>query len=279
MSYYLPPRPPFENPGLAYIKKYGIPEKSEDIVKYSDFLRSESYAGNNVPIRLRAIRHRFGVKVEVKPLMRDTEGVILDWVGLILINSSLSEVRQKFTQAHEFIEFLFLACKDSQNWKSSYFAQDGVDKEAVCHYGAANLLMPGDSLKRFIEGKPPSLLFASNLAGNIKVSFTACAHRLVDITNHKCAMIVWARSQFYSRNNNSNWYVKWIVPSTPCLNWLSKKAVTPLSPIIQTASQQREIYKEGTCLQIGGVYVECHIEAKMVTFAGEKRIIAFINFV
>jgi Zn-dependent peptidase ImmA (M78 family) len=187
---YVPKRNPYQHPGRLFIAEYGLPILIDDIYAYARFLRQHSMS---VPVRLRAIKWRFGIRREFireKDLL-DTDGFNDHQQGIIWVNQHHSEERQRFTFAHELMEMLFCACEESPEREISVFAIMSDQKERLCNKGAAALLIPRRSLLTHLSGTRPSLQLASNLVKEYRISLTACVHRMVEVSPEPCTMIIW----------------------------------------------------------------------------------------
>lgn len=108
---------PYQNPGKLFIERFGVPRDIDDVVRYADFLRQEAGVGDRPPIDLTKISSRFGIKSQQAPLV-DQQGTSDGLWGFMLIKEDDPATRQRFSEAHELIEFLFhqiKACRNGDN--------------------------------------------------------------------------------------------------------------------------------------------------------------------
>jgi hypothetical protein len=184
--------PEYENPAKLFLEHHWV-DTIDDIVAYADFLRSESGVDAAPPIDLLRIITRFGMHAPLYAQLHQQQGLIVPYHGIpqIIINGTDKPTRQRFTQAHELIELLFLELPGDfriDRLKSSIF---GTKKEKICQIGAANLLMPEESFK--FKGYQMGISFqtAELLADEYKVSLIASLLRLADVFSNKAAVVLW----------------------------------------------------------------------------------------
>lgn len=182
----------YENPARLFLA-YRRVDSLSDIVAYADFLRSESGVDAMPPIDLSKIISRFGIHNPVFTKLPHQQGMIVPYRGIpqVIINETDKSTRQRFTQAHELIELLFLELPGGfriDRLKSNIF---GTRKEKICQIGAANLLMPGESFKPKARQLGISFRTAEILAEEYEVSLIAALFRLTDVFPNKATVILW----------------------------------------------------------------------------------------
>ncbi len=282
MRYNLPKRRPYEHPGRLFVARHGVPEFSDGIVEYANFLRNETRLGKYAPTRLRAIRWRFGAKLEPTALPPETPGFSDHELGLIFVNKDDPLPRQRFTEAHEFVELLYRACKESEDGSKAIFATHLQDKEKLCHKGAAALLMPQELYLHHLGNAGVSLEAASFLAGFFGASLTAAVHRMVDLSSVDCAMMLWHVPPELKQSLGERWEesaalnLNWAVYS-PGIRHRPSKLIIDADSLIWQAYVMGGIHLGKEMLNFGRLSSEYLVEAKRVTLAGEQCMLLLIQ--
>lgn len=282
MRYNLPKRNAYAHPGRLYIRRFGIPSEEEDLVRYADFLREEARAGRYPPIRLRAIHWRFGIRLIFETLPPGTPGFTDHDRGIIWVDRNDRDSRQRFTQAHELIEILYGACRESPQWEGSIFAQKASQKERLCHKGGASLLMPKQAFLSYLSDRPLSLQTASSLAELFKTSFTAAVHRMVALSPEECAMIVWhnrsARGgEADAADENTRGLQVWWAESSANMGYIQDGAINDNESLIQKAYETGKLQSGYEYLRLGNLTRAFSIEAKRVAFGSTVCVLTLIQ--
>lgn len=279
---YVPRRKPYQHPGRLFNAEHGIPTEVEDIAAYARFLRQGKIF---VPVRLRAITWRFGIRKEFfsLPSTEKLDGLADHETGIVYINQQHSEERQRFTIAHELMELLFSACEESPEWETSIFAANSADKERLCNKGAAALLIPARTLLSHLHDTQPSLELASNLAREYKTSLTACVHRLVEVSPDPWAMIIWhcpsdGLRYFSSDANRNDLQVWWSEPPHYVGTFMRGQAA-PEQSLIRTVYETHQPLVGTEILMIGHLQGEFLIEARKVTLGDKKCVLSLVKLV
>ncbi|HRN51117.1 MAG TPA: ImmA/IrrE family metallo-endopeptidase [Anaerolineales bacterium] len=184
----------YEDPAHLYIERHGNVADVSDLIAYADFLRKESGITDDPPINLNAISLRFGIPVPQAARLKDQQGALVstsDGIPQILVKADDSRYRQRFTHAHELMEFLFL---DSPGDVKIEYSKPTIfrgAKERVCQVGAAHLLMPQSTFRPQAITLGLSFHSAEKLAGIFEVSFMASLFRLIDQYENEAALILW----------------------------------------------------------------------------------------
>jgi IrrE N-terminal-like domain len=194
----------YQHPGYAFLHRYGSLQGEADLFAYVDFLRVESGLGAMVPTPLSKIYQHFGMPEPRRvPLEPDQQGILLDSNrGLVLIRSEDSLARQRFTEGHELMEFLFDAQADvgerlgSPRWLTEEY------KEVLCDRGAAELLMPRGLFLQDLRDLGVGISIGKQLAGRYQTSLVATLMRMVDLSDRNCALMVW-------RQGDADWKLWW----------------------------------------------------------------------
>ena len=96
------------DPGLMFINKHGQINSAQDVLAYADFLLDESGQDHVSPVDLSLIFRCFQIPTPIQKPLAGQQGLLVDANnGIVVINSNDPPSRQKFSQAHELVEFLF----------------------------------------------------------------------------------------------------------------------------------------------------------------------------
>jgi IrrE N-terminal-like domain len=194
----------YQHPGYAFLHRYGSLQSEADLSAYVEFLRAEANLGAEVPTNLSKVYRHFGMPEPKRvPLDQDQQGILLDsHRGLVLIRSEDSLARQRFTEGHELMEFLFDAQADvgerlgSPPWLTEAY------KEVLCDRGAAELLMPHGLFLQDLQALGLGIGVGKQLAGRYQTSLVATLMRMVDLSDRNCALMVW-------RQGDPAWKLWW----------------------------------------------------------------------
>ena len=194
-----------DHPGRLFIERHGKPETRDDVLAYVQFLRDESGLESTFPVDLERIYRRFGMHPRRTPLP-DLQGLLLDpELGLVLINESDPIRRQRFTEGHELIEYLFAALPEGKGWaarqRAGAFPQ--LVKEQLCNEGAAELLMPRADFVPRVCDLGVSYATARHLAAEYHVSVTAALVQMARTAPGLHAVVLWRLKQQADRAPNT----------------------------------------------------------------------------
>lgn len=179
-----------ENPGLLFASRYGPVCSLDNLLAYVGFLRQESGVATQPPIDLQRVYSRFGIEPKKVPLA-DIQGMLLDAErGLILINSDDIPTRQRFTEAHEIMEFCFDTRALGAGGKRTIPVSEKI-KEQWCDAAAAELLMPQGAFLRRVTQEGVSSSSGARLAREYGVSLTAVLCRMVRLGPGRHALVMW----------------------------------------------------------------------------------------
>jgi hypothetical protein len=117
-------------------------------------------------------------------------------LGIIVINSTDSEKRQKFTKAHELVEMLFSALPPGRDLGSGWrLDRPGgfkeITKEFLCNWTAANLLMPPNHVQELIKQYGVNFDCAELIAANCDVSLSAALVQLARNSQDGHFVVLW----------------------------------------------------------------------------------------
>lgn len=181
----------YRHPGRAFVERYGSPRTRVDLLRYAGFLRHEAELDDQPPIDLSRVFRHFGMPVPRRVPLVDQQGLLFDnETGVILIKQDDPVVRQRFTKAHELMEFLFEAQEEVPSWAGPRCRFNGHRKEQLCEQGAAALLMPKTSFVPRLRGLGVSLETGSVLAGVYQTSLLATLFRMVRRPGTH-ALVIW----------------------------------------------------------------------------------------
>jgi IrrE N-terminal-like domain len=183
----------FTNPATAYFLQHDVPGELEDVLRFARWLRQESNIAVGSPVDLAVIYQRFGIPSPERTTLPDQQGLLLDAnTGFILINESDPWRRQRFTEAHELMEFLFAAAQEDPRWRGGQFTGRRLaTKERWCNEGAAELMMPVHSIRNRVETGGCSLASGRQLANDFELSLTASLWQMIKVCNHHHAIVLW----------------------------------------------------------------------------------------
>jgi len=184
----------FDNPGALFVARFGAPEAGDDVLRYVQFLREESGLGTTPPIDLETVYRRFGVPHPKRVPLPNLQGMLVNpEMGLILINQTDPAMRQRFTEGHELMEFLFNALPPGTGWAARALA--GIfklsAKERLCNEGAAELLMPRSSFMPRVARHGVAFSTARQLAVEYQVSVTAALVQMTRVAPGRHATVLW----------------------------------------------------------------------------------------
>jgi hypothetical protein len=176
-----------------FIERFGLAEDVDDVMRYADFLREEAGLTVDPPIDLARIYERFGIPTPERAPLPGQQGLLVNPdSGLILINEDDPDVRQRFSEAHELMEFLFSALPSGRGWAAR---QAGVfkssAKENLCNECAAELLMPRATFAPRVFQKGVSYQTARLLASEYQVSVSAALVRVARVGQGRHVVVLW----------------------------------------------------------------------------------------
>ncbi len=149
-----------------------------------------------VPVNLIEICQKLGVTVEYRPLAVD--GLLQESESgyVAIIDSTAKQTRQRMTLAHELGHLMLYnttglvqAFGHVSSSERNTIASSEI--EELCDHFASELTMPSDRWRSFIASEGLSVTTLKKLQSLFGVSLTRAAHRLVEISEIECAIIVW----------------------------------------------------------------------------------------
>lgn len=187
----------FVSPGRLYIEKQKTITDFEHVLAYAEFLRNESGLNGVLPVDIDKIFEHFRIpEPKTIPLLQQ-QGLLLDAErGIIVINSSDPEKRQKFTKAHELVEMLFIELSQGKDLGGGWELRrpggfkEGT-KEFLCNWTAANLLMPANYVQSEIKKRGANFDCARSIADTCAVSLSAALVQVSRNSSEECFVILW----------------------------------------------------------------------------------------
>jgi hypothetical protein len=128
--------------------------------------------------------------------------------GLININGSFREDRQRFTIAHEIGHYMLLDNKvapsvcsfeDVGTWRSD------SRRERAADIFAAELLLPDQEVRSLISEHAVTFRTAELIKKTYHVSLTTAAYRCVELSNDECALVVTVKGIVKSYKPSASW--------------------------------------------------------------------------
>lgn len=185
------------DPGLMFINTYGLIESAKDVLVFAEFLRKESDQEGVIPVDLSLIFKRFQIPTPIQRPLPGQQGLLVDAKnGIVLINANDPPSRQKFSQAHELVEFLFNSLpngKDIGNgWtlkKPGGFTESM--KEYLCNWAAANLLMPPTYVDNQITQHGSNFGCARIISSECEISLSAALVQIARISPGNHSVVLW----------------------------------------------------------------------------------------
>lgn len=287
------PKSSYENPGKLFIEKFGVPHDIDDVIRYTDFLRKEAGVSDQPPVDLTKIYRRFGIKSQQAPLV-EQQGVSDGVFGFMLIKEDDPCTRQRFSEAHELVEFLFHQYKGLPEWHHSYYATHHTTKEKLCRKGAAALLMPQGSFVPAMQEKGFSFESASNLASLYETSLLATIYRMLSECEKECLLLIWRfalkRTQEVSLAQPSLFGDSWkMMPQKKLRIWwpvvsagvnkvfIPANQSIPDDSIIVTAYKNGKLQNGVEYFNLQGINGRYNVEAKRVNIGDEMCVFSLLH--
>lgn len=284
---------PYENPGKLFIDKYGLPHDIDDILKYTDFLYQQSKLNDQPPIDLTKIFNHFGISNH-QGALNEQQGLSDGNLGFTLVKEDDPITRQRFSEAHELIEFLFHEYKNLPEWERSYYSTHHSTKEMLCQKGASALLMPRSSFAPHVLNMGVSLQSASILAKLYETSLLATLYRMLDVCVGEYLLVIWKYTLRPSQENSCSqpslfgdaisflpekklriWWV--VKSSTESKNYIPSNQSVNKDSVIVRAFETGELQQAEEFFQMRGISGKYEIEAKRVNIGDELCILSLFH--
>ena len=242
----------YTHPGHLFLQHYGKVQTIDDVLAYVSFLRKRANLDDFSPANLPAIYEHFGIPTPKRAALPNQQGLLLlPEIGLILINQDDIETRQRFTEAHELMEFLFNALPDGKGWA---IHQKGPfkhsTKEWLCNRGAADLLMPPKVFETRAREEGVSFNTAQKLARAYNVSPTAALVQLARLAQAPHAVVLWRMKHKKADTYYQNHAQLSLFPDLPTsepskklrVEWVLRGENTPHIPRNKSVPEESLIY-------------------------------------
>ena len=185
------------DPGLMFINKHGQINSAQDVLAYADFLLEESGQDHVIPVDLSLIFKCFQIPTPIQKPLPGQQGLLLDATnGIVVINSNDPPSRQKFSQAHELVEFLFNSLPNEKEigngWtlrKPGGFTESM--KEYLCNRTAANLLMPPVYVTNQINQHGANFDCARIISSECEISLSAALVQVARTSRGNHSVVLW----------------------------------------------------------------------------------------
>jgi len=175
---------------IEFLSTSDIEKKTTSLLKKYDVWK--------IPVDLELLAHRMGLRVDYSDLGEDVSGVIViaEKGGDIGINSEHSNIRQRFTLAHEIGHYvlhrnskdLFIDKSYAKMFRNQN-SSNGTDRvEIQANIFASTLLMPEIKIRKYIKEQELDLANGTELddvAEQFLVSLQTLIYRLTSIHNNK----------------------------------------------------------------------------------------------
>lgn len=187
----------YVSPGRLYLEKQKTVETLEDVLAYAEFLRTEAGLEDILPVDLSRIFEHFQIPKPISAPLPQQQGLLLDAErGIIVINSTDPERRQKFTKAHELAEILFKVLPQGKELGGGWRLErpggfKKSTKEFLCNWTAANLLMPTNFVEGEIKKIGANFECARSIADKCEVSLSAALVQVARNSKEGHFVILW----------------------------------------------------------------------------------------
>jgi Zn-dependent peptidase ImmA (M78 family) len=176
-----------DNPAINYLASAAGNTSAEKLLlQYADYLLSV-IPNADFPVDLNTIAKHFNLKVYKVPLAGQRA---LSTPNLnIFLEQDDRETVQRYSMAHEMMEFLFHAIDEMHpGFPPELLSQLANRKEALCELGASNLLMPMQPFRAAVQKLGFSINTGKCLASECRVSLTASLRRMLDTRIKKAVL-------------------------------------------------------------------------------------------
>jgi hypothetical protein len=185
------------DPGLMFINQFGQINSAQDVLAYADFLRKESGQDSAILVDLSLIFKRFHIPSPIQKPLPGQQGLLLDARnGIVIINSNDPPSRQKFSQAHELVEFLFNSLPNGKDIGNGWMLKKPGGftesiKEYLCNLTAANLLMPPVYVTNQINQHGVNFDCAQIISSECEISLSAALVQVARTSQGNHSVVLW----------------------------------------------------------------------------------------
>ena len=180
----------FRHPGREFIRINGLPGSLSNIQAYvqdyTEYLRAETDQLEAPPVSVDSIYQHFGIYTALKEIEQD--GLAMFDQGAVLVKRNSSIARQRFTKAHELVEFLF---DELISGSGSYGKELTIKKERLCNIGASRLLMPREWVGAMVDLDIPRFEMIGQVRRSFNVSVTAASFAAIEFLPTMSTVVEW----------------------------------------------------------------------------------------
>jgi Zn-dependent peptidase ImmA (M78 family) len=187
----------FVHPGKRYIEINGPIQSTKDVLEFANFLLVESGLEGALPVDLNIVFSHFGIPKPKYVPLPDQQGLLVDADrGIIVINSTDPNTRQRFSEAHELAEMLFSELPAGIDLGDGWFLKrpggyKESTKEYLCNRVAANLLMPPKELRFHLDRYGVTFDGAKIVSADCQVSLSAALIQLTHLGPGRYSVVLW----------------------------------------------------------------------------------------
>lgn len=228
------------------------------------------------PIQIRPLALARNI-TRIVPARLNVDGIISSTDAgtfTIQVNQQHSEVRRRFTCAHEIAHTFFFEL-DSSRQKMRVRVQDdsledlpqGRYEEYLCNVAAAEILMPykqfSDHLRQLGVGAAPLM----RLASRFKVSLHTAARRTVQLSPFKLAIVLWKQECA-----NTCYRSLWEVGRVSKLAFEEPLLINRRDPMFKLFTEKKR-FTQRTWVSLGGPLQKYFVDGVSFPSGGERRIL------
>ncbi len=261
------------NPAVDFLKQTAVVEPAALFASYADYLLSSAGAWQ-LPVPLEHLRDHHHIQRHAAPLLQNQRGFLLH--DIVFINSDDPIAKQRFSEAHELMETLYLGLLSEQPSRFSPTTLQSFRKykERWCERGAAELLMAGDLFFPMVRKRGVSLGLAREMSTLCLTSLTATIRRMLDADPEPCAFVLLKEG--HKKNqvvpSNSGQTVLWGDPTDwdpPAELRVWKRWISPQTQVFvcpnESISRDTSVYKT------------LHAQAGVITVADDVLDLEYIK--
>jgi Zn-dependent peptidase ImmA (M78 family) len=228
----------------------------------------------------------FGIKSIVKADLGSTSGLLLRFQDgyVIKVNQKHSLTRQNFSCAHEIGHILFSGLQLEryvQTIEYRTFNPEREDElrykttEHLCDMAASQLLMPESIFDEYLKKYGLSVDTVEKMARLFKVSFTAAAIRIAEVSQQPCIAVLWKSGLNKKPSTLSvNWSIGPRKTTVRAIRYMPMK-----KQVDQTSSQHKafmsdDIITSYQSFKSGNTITNCRVESKKFGYGENKYVIS-----
>jgi Zn-dependent peptidase ImmA (M78 family) len=228
----------------------------------------------------------FGIKSITKEDLGDTSGVLLRFQDgyIIKVNQKHNLARQNFSCAHEIGHILFSGLRLERYVQTIEYRTFNPERENklrykarehLCDMVAGELLMPESIFQKYLLEYGLSIDTLEKMSQIFKVSVTAAAIRIAEVSQHPCIAILWKGDLKNKSNTLSiNWSIGPKKTAIKSIRYLPVK-----KQVDQTSSQYKAFTGDDTVISYqsfksGNLVKSFRVESKRFGYNQNKCVIS-----